>query len=565
LPITSSTRHTPGDFRRATLALLMLGVTLCAALGGSATVGAATSAKPPMIRAAFYFGNASPLNFWSSDMSGAPAAFAQMQADGFNAVEFVVPWGEFQEGVSPVRYNPAAFKSLSSLVSVAKAAHLQVILRLSYGVAIDPHNATDAQYQQVFSNPKVYASWLGYISRVHQAVAKYNVVKIEQLSWEDFWTPVAYAQGATTLALRLQLATSTGYRAWLRSHYSLAQVSTQYGTTYTTWSRVPTPAYTSPSFALMFQYDDWALVHRFFIPAAARFPGLNLEARVDIDPIHNGTQVVGSYSHTDTFVLPGTHYIGTYYSPYLGDPSKSKSESADDALTGLQTTLATTTTRAKGRPLFIFEYQIESNSPEVAHNPALPPSQLPAFILGSSSAFEQYTLGYSLWTYRDYNQNPVFNPSFTLGTNGWTVTGSATPVQSPAGSSLTLSAGTSIKQTFPLDYLAGNPGSEVTVSFQASSASASAATINVAVGDAPVRALSVEGGLQTYTLEVPTADVVTGTAKSQITMTSTAPVSLSDVQVYNFTQLGDLYSVDGAPEVAVAPMQTLNQRLAGRS
>jgi hypothetical protein len=538
---------------------LSLVLSAAAALGFSGTAGAA-SAKPSVTRSAFYFGAASPINFWSSDMSGAPAAFQQIKADGFNAVELAVPWGEFQESVSPATYNAAAFKSLASLVALAKATKLEVILRLSYGVDIDPHDQAPDRSVSVFSNQTVYNSWLGYISHVHQAVAKYNDVQIAQLSWEDFWNPVAEAQAATTVAQRVQLASTTGLLPWLKSNYSLSQVSKMYQTKYTSWSDVPTPSSTTPSFKLMYQYDDYQLVHRFFVPAAARFPGLNLEARVDIDPLYSGTKVVGSYSHADTFKLPGTSYIGMYFSPYLGDPSTALTETTKDALAALNNTLASMRSRAGNRPLFIFEYEIVSNSPEVADDPGLPASSVPSFILASAPILRKYTLGYSLWTYHDYAQSPLYNPSFALGSDGWSVSGSATAAKAATGTSLSLGAATTITQEFPLNYLAANPGSNVTVSMSATTAGAPS-TITVKVGSAPPRTFTATGAQSTYAVQIPTSEVI-GLPNSQLTISSSAPVSITNVQISDFTQLGDIYSVNGTPGVGAAPLRTLNQQLA---
>ena len=541
--------------------LLSVILSLGAVVAGAGPAGAVTSSgKPSMVRAAFYFGDAGPINFWSSDLSGAPAAFQQIKADGFSAVELVVPWGEFQEQVAPATYNSAAFTSLGTLVALAKSLQLQVILRLSYGVDVDPYDRSPNRSEAIFTDQTVYHSWLDYISRVHQAVARYHDVKIEQLSWEDFWGPVAEAQSATSVAQRLQLATSTGFRAWLQRNYSLARVSTLYGTTFSGWSSVPTPSYSTPSFKLMDQYDDWSLVHRFFEPAAARFPGLNLEARVDVDPIYNGAQVVSSYSHAGTFKLPGTSYIGTYFSPYLGDTSSAKVETAPQALNALQTTLSGMSTRAGNRPVFVFEYEIVSNSPEVADDPALPPSQLPAFILQSEPILRMYALGYSLWVYRDYTMNPLFNPSFSLGTNGWTVTGSASPVKASTSTSLSLGTGAAVSQTFSPGLLAGSAGTPLTVSVDASALSGAPTTLKVTVGNGPGESIVLRGGTQTYQVTVPASSIASGAPP--LTISTTGPASISNVQVYNFTQLGDVYSVTGAPEVAAAPLRTVNQQLA---
>jgi hypothetical protein len=250
-----------------------------------------------------------------------------------------------------------------------------------------------------------------------------------------------------------------------------------------------------------------------------------------------------------------------YFSPYIGDTSSARVETAQQALAALKTTLSFTRARAGNRPLFIFEYEIVSNSPEVATNPALPASEVPPFILASSPILRQYTSGYSLWTYHDYTQSPLYNPSFSLGTDDWTVAGSASPVTTPAGSSLSLGANASVSQTFPLGYLEGNPGNQTTVSLSASALTSSPTTLHVSLARAPTQSITVRPGQQTYTAQFPTSAVLSG-GNGQLSITATAPSSITNVQVFNFTQLGDVYGADGTPGVAAAPLRTLNQQLA---
>ncbi len=551
----------------ATAGVVVLAAGVTVGTLATSSDGASTSYQPPSqaqpVLAAFYFGQASPVNFWNSDLSGAPAAFAQIKQEGFNAVELAVPWGEFQPGISPISYNAGAFKRLVSLVSLANRLHLQAVLRLSYSVDVYPKDQAPNRFMTVFGNQTAYNAWLAYISRVRQSVARFPNVKIGELSWEDFWQPVAVAQTTTTLPNRLQLATETGYRAWLQKTSSLAKVSKLYGTTFTSWAKVPTPLNTQPAFRLVYQYDDWAVVNRFFVPASSRFPGLNLEARVESDALYHGSTQIGLYSHASTFKLPGTSYIGMYFEPYMSDPSTAKVETAAQALTALQTTLSSMHSRSGGLPLYIFEFEIVSNSPVISSAPGLPSTQVPQFLLGSAPLLHQYTIGYSLWTYRDYNQSPLYNPSFSLGTGGWTTAGSATPSSSSAGSSLALAANASIGQKFNVGDLAGPAGNTVTVSFTASTPASSPATVRVNVAGAATQSVTVQGASQTYQVQLPGSAFSTGAPTGQISIATTAPVTISDVQLYNFTQFGDVYSTTGAPEAGAAPLATLNRQLAG--
>lgn len=536
-------------------------------MADAATVSSSPSSTTPAehspyLRTVFYFGNASPVNFWSSDLSHAAADFQRIKRDGFNAVALAVPWGEFQPRVSPPSYNPDAFRRLHTLATLAQRLHLQVVLRLSYTYDTDPGDTSPNRFSTVFTDPTVYQAWLDYISRVRQTVATLPNVRIGELSWEDFWSPVQAAESATTPAQQLALATSTGFRSWLEQNYSLSEVSSQYGTPFAAWTSVPTPLPTQAAFGLMFAYDDWAVVHRFFEPAAVRFPGLNLESRVDIDPIHQGTQVIGGYSHASTFQLPGATYTGLYFSPYMGDPSTALTETATEGLTGLRSVLSNMQSRSGGRPLFVFEYETESNSPQVSNDPSLPSDQLPQFIEGSAPILRQYTSGYAMWTYRDYNLSPLFNPSFALGTAGWSVHGRARRNSSTGGTGLSLSHKSSVSQTMAAGYLTSGP---VIVDLNARSTGRSGAKVEVGLGGAPLRSFVVHGGSHRYQVDVPVAAVTLGKTPDRLTITTTAPVSITNIQVHDFTQLGDIYSVDGRPEIGAAALRSLNRQLAAPS
>jgi len=299
----------------------------------------------------------------------------------------------------------------------------------------------------------------------------------------------------------------------------------------------------------MFEYQDWALEHRLFLPAEKRFPGLTLESRVDVDPIHTGTQVVGSYPHTVQFQLPGTSVTGVYFSPYIGDPTSTPNETAADAIQAMQNTLSSLSSKSGGRRLFIYEYEFGRNSAAVAGNPEVIPAQLPTFISQSEPILKRYTAGYALWTYRDYELSGLFNPSFTLGSQGWALSGGAHVVDAnDSGSRLALSANASAVQK-----LAGAPTGPSTVSFEADASKPTA--ILVRTGSGPAQTVRLRTGSHSYNVTVP------GTSVATLTLRATGPASVTDVQLYNTPQLGNIYSITGKPGVSVAPLRSLNKAL----
>lgn len=571
-------RHVPGYFA-ATLLTLLTAATIMAsgllpsaasatstsgskhtASSKSTTTSSATNNSSGRVIAAAYFGSANPINFWSSDLSQARAQLQQIKANGFNAVDFVLPWGDFQPSITPTTYNSVDFKRLDDLVSLADSLHLGVLLRLSYEFDVYPtdQGPYGDRVLSLYGSPTAYQAWLNYISKVHQTVAKFHNIKAVYLSWEDFWQPVWAAEAAKAPKARLQLAQSIGFQTWLQTQESLAQVSSDYGVQYSSWSQVPTPSYTSPSFALMYKYADWMMSNRFFAGANQRFPGMTIEARVENDQYYSGKQVAGTYSHSATWQLPGTTVTGIYYSPYMNDPSTDHNETAQDSLSGLQTTLSTVSAGSGGRRLYIYEYEIVSNAAVISQAPQLATDQVPAFVRASPSLLKQYTNGYALWTYRDFYLSPVYNPSFAVGLKGWTVHGKTKVTASTRTTSyLTMSKGSSISQVVPPNHLKVTSTAPITVSVEAATKSGTA-HLGIAVGSA-TQTFSVRPGWHTYQIQLTKAQLGVG----QVTLSADAAVQVTNVQDYWFTQVGDIYNTAGAPVQggALGAMQYLNHQL----
>jgi hypothetical protein len=526
---------------------------LVPALPTAATAGAASGTY---LAAAEYFGSGNPTNMWSSDLSGAPKAFALMKHEGFNTVGLILPWGQFQPGLTPPSYDSTTFARLDQLITQATHLHMGVILRLSYEWDVDPTDQLPGatRFAQLWSNPKVYAAWLDYVTTVHQNVAQFHNVRAAYISWEDLWEPVFEAQGTTTPGQQLSLATSSGYRPWLEKHYTLPQAEFDYGTQFANWTAVPVPSATKPSFKLMYQYEDTALVHRLFDPAAKRFPGLTMESRADVDSVLTGTTVVGSYTHHAQYRLPGTSVTGMYFSPYMDDPSQTMVESATDALKAMHSTLSRMSKSTGGRPLVIYEYEFESNANAVDHDPALTPNQIPRFLAGSKSQLQRYTHGYALWTFHDYYLSAIYNPSFALGSTGWKLTGAQAVVSSSAPSyALFGPEGGSVTQDLPsADITSAKPAS---VSFRADAPAAT--NVLVRLGSSPGQTVPITPGWHTYTV------TLSPTSTGSVTLQAGGGTMLTNVAVYWFTQLGDVYSTAGSPEVGVAPLRSLNARLTG--
>lgn len=519
------------------------------------------SKNPPLVAAA-YFGSANPINFWSSDLSDARQQFERIKADGFNGVDLVVPWGDFQPSITPPSYNQSDFNRLDSLISLAKSLNLKVVLRLSYEFDVYPGDQLPwgARQLSLYGSSPVYRSWEAYLAKIHQNVQHFSNIKAEYLSWEDFWGPIWAAQGAKTPAAQLHLAHSTGYRKWLERSYSMAQVETAYGTQFASWSDVPTPSSHSPAFALMYRYVDWTMIHRFFPTAQHLFPNLTLETRIEQDTLYNGSQPAGTYPHNATWKLPGTTTTGIYYSPYMNDPSGQHQETASQAVQGLRTTLSNVKAGVGGRRIYVYEFEIMSNAAVISQAPQLATDEIPSFVVRSGPILKEYTDGYTLWTYRDFNQSLVYNPSFAMGLGGWSVTGGPKAIQPKRSTAyLAMPKGSTATQTVQPSRFQSASSKPVTVSFRAASGTRGS-TLTVSFGPGVAQSVTVQKGWHSYQVHFTVAQLGSGA----MTLAAAGPIQLTDVQEYTFTQVGDVYQTSGAPTPggALHAIENLNRQLA---
>ena len=530
----------------------------------TAACSAVTKTAPPLppvrkVAAATYFGNSWPVDFWASDLSYAPADFQTMKANGFNAVVLVVPWGYFQPDLTANSFNNQAFDRLDTVMQDAKQAGLGVLLRISYEWDMYPGDQQpgNQRFTSVFTSSSVYDAWKSYVSRIYSNVKKFPNFWGGYISWEDFQSIVLDAKQASTTPERLQLAKRTGFDSWLSQHYKLSSVSTMYHEHFSSWNEVPTPSATSPSFKLFYSFWDYQLIHRIFTPALNLFPGLTMESRVDEDPLFNGTTQVGAFSHDLTYRLPGTAVTGIYYNPYMGSQG-GHIETVDQAVAGLQQVLSRVRSQSGGRKLLIYEFQLYDNTPANASNAHLSISSVPDFVRAATTTVANQTTGYAIWTYRDYNANIVYNPDFALGLSSWTTTGNVSPSVDPNGHTVAeLPADSTISQSIPLAANSyPNATGTVTVSFTAS-ASAGRSSLTVSVGQFCTHRVDVS----TSSTHVNLVCHIGKSTNYNFLVSTTAPVKITDIQIYSYTQLGDVYSNTGLPEPALQPLQLLNQRM----
>ncbi len=509
------------------------------------------------LTAATYYGNAWVINFWNSDFSSTDQNMERIKKDGFNTIVLIIPWREFQPGISPPQYNDVAFGRLNYIIEKASLHNLNVILRISYHWDLYPDDQPSSQqrFEDLNLDQGVYQAWLDYVHKIYTNVKGYENVKLAFISWEDFWIPIEEATESQKLSERIKLAKQTGFSDYLSSKYDLDSISNIYGYKINSLENIPTPLRKSPAFALFLEFHDQQLIQKFLKPAQAQYPNLSMEVRVDKDPIYYPNGTIGWYSHSSTYNFTGSNYTTIYYHVSMGAKNNYDYQTANKTLSLMNYTLYHVKNYTGDTKIFVDQFIWYDNTQGFEGNTKIYDNEIGSFLQGACKYLKNYTNGYGVWTYQDYVFNIIYNPTFSLGTSGWQVNGTTRLEQN----GINLENGTSVTQMIPKTRFPGiflNPTG--TVSFHART-------------QTPTADLSIElGGSEfiqhiendsTYHFKTPIADMKN---LNIVFRNLNGSVTISDVRLYSFVQQGDVYDKDSQPKSSLEPIRQLNQCLSDK-
>jgi len=371
------------------------------------------------IRAVYYFGSADPITFYNNFVPNEiDKDFLQIKKDGFNTIILVVPWGEFQPSITPVKYNEQAINRLKLVIDKAAKYKLKVLLRISYAVNLFPNCQLPITQRgkAVYLYPIVYKRWLEYVEKIYQEIRVFPNVSFGFISWEDFFDIARFYPPSPEASLKI--AKDIGFQDYLKTKYSLNEISKIYKISFNSYKDIPLPHQGEYEFKLLFEYFDFLMVQKFFNPAKTRFPKLSLQVRVDLDPLKTDDNQTIWYSHSAMHNLENTNVAVIYYTISMGLKSFDR-VTANEASQKLDYILKKEKDNSLGNNLFIDQFIFSDNTIGFEYWAALKPSELSDFIINSAALFEKYTVGYGLWTYRDYQLNALYNGRFELGMDGW--------------------------------------------------------------------------------------------------------------------------------------------------
>jgi hypothetical protein len=500
------------------------------------------------LKAVTYFGSAWPANYWNSNISRAKSDFAEIRADGFNSVVLVVPWGEFQPGVDPIRYNEDAYQRLTKVCQAAKREGLNVFMRVSYLWDMYPGRQlpNTERINALFGSDTLMPAWQQYLSRIGAATR--GCASGSFISWEDFWFVIELSTRGGTEIEGAALSRQIGFDAWVKRRVDQDYFS-KYAATQKRLGAYPIPNRNSPDFRVVYEWFDDQLTKRFMPALAKNLANASIEARVDDDPIYDGEKLVGRYSHKQTYKVQSSPYVMTYWAPAIGAQNHGELESAKTALARfiyMQKKIADDSSNK----IFIEQFLFKDNTPGMSMNAAIAPADVGAFLREVADPMVKLTSGYGLWGARDYDASAVFNGFFSLGELDWRFKAGAKIVKSGDLFYARLPTGASIAQSILSDHGLYRGGAKSTkLRLRASgpgilNATYAGSTVRVQIG--------AKEELFELILPVPTANSELKIASGEGT------VRLTDVYLFNFTQTADVRDSLGRPGKHLEDIRALN-------
>lgn len=375
-----------------------------------------------IVRAAHYFADCGMGNFWSSfRIRDVACDFERLRSDGFSHIILVVPWGQFQPRIEDPVLDDRYAKRLAILMDIAAEHQLGTILRLGYLWEFAPVRlTTHVRYSQYFSNKKIEAAWERYLKDLFAIVSNRPGFKFAFLSWEDWYWPIfrRFCNGKDSD--RQLWARETGFTNYMSSRWSFRQLKAVYGVDLDDWANLQIPRHGEPLILEFAGFYEIMLAERIFNAAAAAFPGIGFEARVDAD-LAKLPAGPSQFNWRKTFPTSGR--MVAYYHPNIGVVKKQEI-SSQRALQQLRAiALSYSLVPGASNKVFIDQFNFVTSNPEFPHFANINENDLVAFLSAAGDVIKAHTSGYGVWGYKDWPNDKIYNGAFEFGLEGWQACG----------------------------------------------------------------------------------------------------------------------------------------------
>lgn len=360
---------------------------------------------PQFVKAAHYLADGWALNFLQVVR---PAQlredFESIRGQGFNTIILVIPWRGFQVDHLVPAYDDFYIRQLERILAAADRAGLSVIVRISYAHQILDRQPLSGltQMQRLLLDGETQTAWLDYCATVFEICHGFRCFRQGFLSWEEFW----HAFGRWQLyrpEYREELMALTGFADYLQAQ-GLAPME-----------RLPRPE--EPGYRQFHGFVN-ACIREMFERAAARFPGLGMEIRVDKDRQVDADETLSWLSNDSYADLDITRF--TYWAPFMGAENRGEILTAEQALSLLDHALGELSDGGKHCNHIVDQFNFVDDAPKFRGIHArIDERQMGEFLTGAAAQLVDKSVGYGVWAYRDYRQNLLFNPRFLMGLAGW--------------------------------------------------------------------------------------------------------------------------------------------------
>lgn len=386
----------------------------------SRTAGAESS-RTQTVKAAHWFGEAWPVNFWNTDLESlARDHFELLLQDGFNTVVFLVPWPGFAPDPTSGELDPVRVRRLRELMLLADEMGLGTIVRVSYAWDWLDRRSGD-RLRRLWVDDAYYRGWLAHLESLWSAVGDLPGFRFGFFSWEDLWAVTWYE--TADASRRRRAALDSGFAGWLDDNYGLDSVRDRFGSAADEAVRIPRRR--DPAYGLFLEFVSEMWVQRFFRPAQQRFPKLSMEVRVDSDPIYDGERIIEWFDHRRSWDLPGAEWITTYWAPSMGGENRGELLSPETAAQRLAASVDTIAQATGPKQIFIGQFLFEDFTPGYEMNGRIPSAEVPEFLELAPDVLTGRVGGVGVWTWVDYAHDAIANPEFFAGLQGWESGGGA--------------------------------------------------------------------------------------------------------------------------------------------
>ena len=503
------------------------------------------------LKSATYYSDDWVVNFWNSESRHMDQELARIAQDGFNNIILVVPWREFQPGMSPCTYNQYAWDKLDRVMDAAAARGLSVMLRVGYTWDYCGAGNVMDRYQGLMQEGTERSAWLEYVGRLYQAASSHENFCGGFLTWEDFWN---FTESSASLGNGVKgrsMAKACGYVDYARENYELEELEEMYGHKLSGYDDLYFPARDSQARSVFYGFYDQFL-NELLADSQTVFPGLSMEVRLDVDPVEHKDGSQEGFMHSSTFPSGSAAYTSAMYGIPMGFMNEHERVTAAEALEKVPVFLNRLHVYSGGKPVYLDQFLFTDNTVGYEYNAQLRDDEKSLYLEGVAPILKNSTMGYGIWTYRDYGDNKLFNAQFALGMDGWRFSGGSCIVEDENGKSAMIPSGGNIYQNLG-GRMTGNTGKDTYVKLR--------------TGAAEKCRLTIRMGSQSRTVDVKEERKVelkfSNCRPSDFTISVSGGKGayVDDVQVYTFVTQGELYNMDGSEGKCIEALRLMNQKL----